>query len=121
MFLFGKHSKAYFVAAIAATTMGRRSGAVGIFGSNNGAEVEPGTYTASYQANWQLALDVTTCGGDYATKRLSCLNDGTITVLETLLEDVECEAVNASVVECKDTTETFVNGFSGVSFVSDTI
>ena len=64
---------------------------------------EPGLYTATFQVNWMLSLNLEACAGHFGTKRFTCLN-GDIELLDTLHENLECISVNNSVLECNETT-----------------
>lgn len=78
---------------------------------------DPGFYRSRFQANWQLKLNTTICEGEFATKRISCLEGSQIANVEPLFDNVECAMVNSSIVECNDTTaEHFINEFSGVQY-----
>lgn len=80
-------------------------------------ESEPGFYQTRFQANWQLKLDTNYCRGEFAAKRITCLDDTRITNVEPLFDNVECTMISDSVMECKDTTpKNFINGFSGVQY-----
>jgi hypothetical protein len=79
----------------------------------------PGQYSAQFQASWQLALDTNQCNGDFAVKRISCLSDTSITLVEILYDNINCTFISESSMECIDTSaENFVNAFSGVNYVS---
>ena len=80
--------------------------------------VAAGHYTAVFQARWQLLVDLETCRGEFAPKRISCTN-GNIELEGPLVGDVDCTMINDSELECTDgAAATFVNEFSGVRFVS---
>jgi len=79
-------------------------------------------YRATFRAQWMLNLDTSICGGDFAVKRISCLNGTTLSNVEPMSkEDVECTMVEDSdnaVMECTDlSADVFVNGWSGVFYV----
>jgi hypothetical protein len=82
------------------------------------ADVDPpGNYSARFIAHWQLQLDLTSCAGDFAPKRIHCLRGTTLANVEPLFDNVICTLVTDSTMECNDTSAMhFVNGFSGVEY-----
>lgn len=77
-------------------------------------ERQPGTYSARFQANWQLDLDVS-CTGEFPIIVMECAN-GDISNVNTI---PSCEITSPSSMNCTESDEaTFVDEFSGVEFVS---
>jgi len=80
----------------------------------------PGTYAATFEAKWQIDINIEFCGSrPFPTNRISCLNETKIQNIEPFFDDINCTQVDESVVECQETTgENFVNRWSGVTYVS---
>jgi hypothetical protein len=77
----------------------------------------PGSYSARFQAHWQLQLDIAACHGEHSPKRIHCLNGTTLANIKPLFDNVNCTSVTDSTMECIDTTDLyFVNAFSGVEY-----
>ena len=78
----------------------------------------PGDYVATFEAKWQLSLDLTYCGAGFASKKITCVG-GNISLTETLYDNIACSQISEDVLECSDTSDAnFVNAFSGIIFVS---
>ncbi|CAB9531480.1 expressed unknown protein (Partial), partial [Seminavis robusta] len=77
----------------------------------------PGHYTATFQAQWQLSLDTDYCSGQFAPKQIHCLHGTTLENVTPLHGTVDCQMLNASSMECRDTEpDNFVNNYSGVIY-----
>lgn len=75
-----------------------------------------GTYSARFRADWELDLGVS-CSGKFPALLMECTN-GEISSPETVYDTTNCEIVSATAINCTESeSETFVDNFSGVSFV----
>jgi len=76
-----------------------------------------GTYSAQFQAYWQLDLNPF-CIGRFPTISIECTN-GEISDVDTFYETTNCNSTSPSTIECTELDQdTFVDNYSSVTFVS---
>ena len=73
--------------------------------------------TAQFQTSWALLVEDNGCIGTDPTIRITCPNS-IIELIETTHGTTSCTGMGTAVMECRDSGTSFINQFSGVSFVS---
>lgn len=77
--------------------------------------------SALFQAAWGLLFDESTgnvCSGSIPTVKITCLKGDIKFVNATYPATTNCSSTGPGVLECVDSSNTFVNQFSGVTYVS---